>query len=228
MALIQTLTMKSLCEQALELTKKKVRLSNCPITMPNPYNVDITSANIQTQFEIQYTSPGTRNRPGMHAVIYLTGDTPKELRGTLSKDVIAFNITCSNTDKMAYERMLTICQELADNILAVIKQNQTVIRNNDTLTITRRVNDVTYMVQLQDIMVRRNCWKRCTQSGIPLQSEPIPKSELLGCLTAARDKYRYILTPRKLERLTILIGELTGQYPTFKQRQKMLREQKNT
>ena len=229
MNLIKNVTMAGLLEQAQTMSHAEIEASGYTVKTPWAFSQPITSQNIGTLVEIEYTSSHNKNHADeLTGRVYLTGDIPIRPYAGIQDKITAFAIKTEDgaTGRDDYIKMFDLCRTLAENIQKVLDNNKAVLQTDSQLEITVKYKKANYRVRLNDLIHRRNHWYKINPSTKKLTEQVIPKPARLECLLTARDKYQEILTDRKLQRLDTLIAETNGAAPTYKQRQELARNAK--
>ena len=227
MTLIQNYTLQMLCADVLEGAKKDPEWGpaleklggytlKCPWAMPYP----IISKDISTSVKIEFTTG-----EGVAASIDVVGDIPIRREGNRLR---LFWLSTDKADGDAYAAMYTVSLLLCAQIDHLIAEHSKVLVSDWSLSVTKKADDQLISTWVRDLLRRRNRQVATDLNGKNGKSGPIPKEELLGFLLLARDRYSNILTPRKLERLDMLIQEQQGTRPGPKEIQKMIRAAKET
>lgn len=238
MPLIQNLTMKELSEKTLAKNKENYAYKNAcrnaggiNITKCRAYNDPIVCADIETIINIEYrTAPTTtrQSRAGIFGTVYAAGNLCRHTQARREDPTPMFLFYTERTTRDAYAAMLDICEITARNMRAIIQKNKAVIKTDWELTVSTTHDNKTYVAHVQNLLRRKNTADVFTKNGMYVGNTQLNKTQASELLQTARRQYADILTPRKLERLDLLVQEYQGLRPTVKQYQKMLREKKQT
>ena len=238
MALSQHLTLSGLSDAVLGRNaadaayRKAVEdlAGTLTVTKCRDYDIPVTSAEIKTVIAIEYEPKRAVSRrrpePAVIGTVYVTGDVPYEIRQRFDDRVPLFTFATTESTRDAYIAMYDICGTTAENIMAVLRENMSVIRRDADLAVEVECDGRVYAADVRDLLRRRNKVRVRKTDGAYIGTRPVPKDLAAGLLEMARDKYADVLTPRKLERLGILVEEYRGLRPTVKQYQRQLREQR--
>lgn len=223
MPLVKQYTLENLTNNALAMAEQDPEyksvtqgLTRLNIHKCSPYDVPIQTSDVKTSIEIEYKSNDTT-----HGVVYIHGNLPYKNKMAI------YSISTTSTDSKAYMAMWTICNKLAGNIEGLIRQHKSVTVYDHEITVQIYLKDGSPCdVAVEDILRRRNRGLKRTKTGAAIGTEKLNTADVIRALKLAKTLYWEILTPRKLERIDILIQEYTGARPGYKQRQALIREQK--
>ena len=226
MSLINEYTLEMLSNETLATAKADSRwstaimdLGGCtPTALYIGYKVPICTSHIRTSMEICFVSGDC-----ISAGVDIIGNIPLLSN---KKKIRLFQLLTRKTDAAAYAAMYIVCSILCDQIEASIKKNTKILISDHALEIVRTSNGKITTVKVRDLLHRRNEQFVTNQDGKDGHCEPIPKKELLEYLFMTKRKYSDILTPRKIERLDMLIQEQQGTRPSPREIQKMILEER--
>lgn len=226
MSLINNYTLEMLSSEALDTAKADPKwgpaikdLGGCiPTVFYKGYKVPIYTSDIRTSVEISFSSDDC-----LSAGVDIVGAIPLL---SYKKKLRLFQLFTRKTDAAAYTAMYLVCSILCTKIEALVRKNTKILISDYTLEVVKTSSGKLTTVKVRDLLHRENKQFVTSLDGRNGHCEPIPKADLLEFLLLAKEKYFDILTPRKLERLDMLIQEQQGTRPGPREIQKMIREAK--
>ena len=236
MALIKQFTLEDLTNDVILKNKSDPKFlaaarnaGGINTTKCRAYQTPITNRNIKTAIEIKSlvfpaASSGS-GQSGVTGTVFIIEEPEHILFPTYTPDRIPmFSFHTNRDTKDAHTAMYDICQLAADNIKAILREHEDVIRYDCDMTVSIEHSGNTYEASVRDLLRRRNTVFVRKKNGLASGRVRITKTEAAELLEQAAIRYADILTPRKLERLSLLVQEYKGLRPTVKQYQRTLRE----
>lgn len=184
-------------------------------------SMPVKSENIETRVEIHCDEDGIFGR------VFVKYKKPNSMFDTRGPETMVLSISKNRDDRAGLIAAYDICNATANAIIPAVKKAVSELktaRQNDERTVSITKDGITYKITGRDLMHRRNRAKLYSRNGLYIRQEQLSKNETIEAIVAVQNQYHDTLTDHESTRLNKLLGEYKGLIPTFKDRQKAIRE----
>lgn len=185
-------------------------------------SMPVKSENIETRVEIHCDEDGIFGR------VFVKYKKPNSMFDTRGPETMVLSIIKNRNDRAGLMAAYDICNAAAKAIIPAVKaavsELKTAQQNSDR-TVSIIKDGIMYKITGRDLMHRRNRAKLYScRNGLYIRQEQLSKNETIEAIVAVQNQYHDTLTDHESTRLNKLLGEYKGLIPTFKDRQKAIRE----
>lgn len=187
-------------------------------------SMPVKSENIETRIEIHYDETGIIGR------IFVKYAKPNSMFDTRGPETMVLSIIKNRNDRAGLMAAYDICNAAAKAIIPAVKAAVSELKTaqqNDERTVSITKDGITYKITGRDLLHRRNRARLYNCNGLYIRQEQLSKNETIEAIVAVQNQYHDTLTDHESTRLNKLLGEYKGLIPTFKDRQKAIRESKS-
>lgn len=184
-------------------------------------SMPVKSENIETRVEIHYDETGIIGR------VFVKYTKPNSMFDTRGPETMVLSIIKNRNDRAGLMAAYDICNAAAKAIIPAVKAAVSELKTaqqNDERTVSITKDGITYKITGRDLLHRRNRARLYNCNGLYIRQEQLSKNETIEAIVAVQNQYHGTLTDRESTRLNKLLGEYKGLIPTFKDRQKAIRE----
>lgn len=187
-------------------------------------SMPVKSENIETRIEIHYDETGIIGR------VFVKYAKPNSMFDTRGPETMVLSIIKNRNDRAGLMAAYDICNAAAKAIIPAVKAAVSELKTaqqNDERTVSITKDGITYKITGRDLLHRRNRARLYNCNGLYIRQEQLSKNETIEAIVAVQNQYHDTLTDHESTRLNKLLGEYKGLIPTFKDRQKAIRESKS-
>lgn len=184
-------------------------------------SMPVKSENIETRVEIHCDEDGIFGR------VFVKYKKPNSMFDTRGPETMVLSISKNRDDRAGLMAAYDICNATAKAIIPAVKAAVSELKTaqqNDERTVSITKDGITYKITGRDLLHRRNRARLYNCNGLYIRQEQLSKNETIEAIVAVQNQYHSTLTDRESTRLNKLLGEYKGLIPTFKDRQKAIRE----
>lgn len=184
-------------------------------------SMPVKSENIETRVEIHCDEDGIFGR------VFVKYKKPNSMFDTRGPETMVLSISKNRDDRAGLIAAYDICNATAKVIIPAVKAAVSELKTaqqNDERTVSITKDGITYKITGRDLLHRRNRARLYNCNGLYIRQEQLSKNETIEAIVAVQNQYHSTLTDRESTRLNKLLGEYKGLIPTFKDRQKAIRE----
>lgn len=189
-------------------------------------SMPVKSENIETRVEIHYDEDSIIGR--IIGRVFVNYAKPNSMFDTRGPETMVLSIIKNRNDRAGLMAAYDICNAAAKAIIPAVKaaasELKTAQQNSDR-TVSIIKDGIMYKITGRDLLHRRNRARLYScRNGLYIRQEQLSKNETIEAIVAVQNQYHDTLTDHESTRLNKLLGEYKGLIPTFKDRQKAIRE----
>lgn len=184
-------------------------------------SMPVKSENIETRVEIHCDEDGIFGR------VFVKYKKPNSMFDTRGPETMVLSISKNRDDRAGLIAAYDICNATANAIIPAVKKAVSELKTaqqNDERTVSITKDGITYKITGRDLLHRRNRARLYNCNGLYIRQKQLSKNETIEAIVAVQNQYHDTLTDHESTRLNKLLGEYKGLIPTFKDRQKAIRE----
>lgn len=184
-------------------------------------SMPVKSENVTARVEIHCNEDGIIGR------VFVKYEKPNSMFYTRGPETMVLRISKNRDDRAGLMAAYDICNAAAKAIIPAVKAAVSELKTaqqNDERTVSITKDGITYEITGRDLLHRRNRARLYNCNGLYIRQKQLSKNETIEAIVAVQNQYHDTLTDHESTRLNKLLGEYKGLIPTFKDRQKAIRE----